>query len=116
MTIAREEIFGPVLSVLRWRDEAALLDQVNAVEYGLTCSIWTDSLTRAHRLARLVDAGFVWVNKAGPHFLGAPFGGASSPASAARNAWANCSPSPARRTCTSRSTDVSIRPDRTAGG
>ena len=75
MTIAREEIFGPVLSVLRWRDEAALLDQVNAVEYGLTCSIWTDSLTRAHRLARLVDAGFVWVNKAGPHFLGAPFGG-----------------------------------------
>ncbi|MEO9787148.1 MAG: aldehyde dehydrogenase family protein, partial [Aurantimonas coralicida] len=75
MTIAREEIFGPVLSVLKWRDEAAMMEAINAVEFGLTCAIFTKDLARAHRLARQAEAGFVWVNKAGPHFLGAPFGG-----------------------------------------
>ncbi|MDE0923787.1 aldehyde dehydrogenase family protein [Aurantimonas coralicida] len=75
MTIAREEIFGPVLSVLKWRDEAAMMEAVNAVEFGLTCAIFTKDLAGAHRLARQAEAGFVWVNKAGPHFLGAPFGG-----------------------------------------
>ena len=75
MTIAREEIFGPVLSIMRWRDEDEALHIANGVEYGLTCSIWTRDLIRAHRLAQRVEAGFVWINKAGPHFLGAPFGG-----------------------------------------
>ena len=75
MRVASEEIFGPVLSVLRWRDETEMLRQVNQVEYGLTCSIWTNDLERAHRAAARVDAGFVWVNEVGKHFLGAPFGG-----------------------------------------
>ena len=75
MTIAREEIFGPVLSVLRWDDEAAMLEQVNRPEYGLTCSIWTNDLHRAHRTAAAVEAGFVWVNEVAKHFLGTPFGG-----------------------------------------
>lgn len=75
MTIAREEIFGPVLSIMRWRNEDEALAIANGVEYGLTCSIWTRDLIRAHRLAQRVEAGFVWINKAGPHFLGAPFGG-----------------------------------------
>jgi betaine-aldehyde dehydrogenase len=75
MRIAREEIFGPVLSILKWSDEAAMLDQVNAVEYGLTCSIWTHDLSTAHRTAMAVEAGFVWVNETSKHFLGAPFGG-----------------------------------------
>ena len=75
MTIAREEIFGPVLAVLKWRDADEMLDQVNAVEYGLTCSIWTNDLTTAHRTASRVEAGFVWVNETARHFLGAPFGG-----------------------------------------
>jgi acyl-CoA reductase-like NAD-dependent aldehyde dehydrogenase len=51
MMIAREEIFGPVLAVLRWEDEARVLAQVNDTEYGLTASIWTNDLTAAHRLA-----------------------------------------------------------------
>ncbi len=75
MRVASEEIFGPVLSVLRWNDEAEMLRQVNQVDYGLTCSIWTNDLERAHRTAARVEAGFVWVNEVGKHFLGAPFGG-----------------------------------------
>ena len=75
MTIAREEIFGPVLAVLRWSDEAAMLEQVNRPEYGLTCSIWTNDLHWAHRAAMAVEAGYVWVNETSKHFLGTPFGG-----------------------------------------
>jgi betaine-aldehyde dehydrogenase len=75
MRIAREEIFGPVLAVLSWSDEARMLGDVNAVPYGLTCSIWTDDLTTAHRAAAVVQAGYVWINEVGRHFLGAPFGG-----------------------------------------
>ncbi|WP_332684926.1 aldehyde dehydrogenase family protein [Bosea sp. (in: a-proteobacteria)] len=75
MRIAREEIFGPVLAVARWRDEAAMLEEVNSVEYGLTCSIWTHDLGKAHRTAMEVEAGFVWINEVSKHFLGAPFGG-----------------------------------------
>jgi betaine-aldehyde dehydrogenase len=75
MTIAREEIFGPVLAVLKWSDEASMLEQVNRVEYGLTCSIWTNDLVTAHRTAAAVEAGFVWINETSKHFLGTPFGG-----------------------------------------
>jgi betaine-aldehyde dehydrogenase len=75
MRIAREEIFGPVLSIFRWNDEAKMLEEVNAVEYGLTASIWTNDLNVAHRAAAAVQAGFVWVNEVSKHFLGAPFGG-----------------------------------------
>jgi len=75
MTIAREEIFGPVLAVMRWTDEAAMIDQVNRPEYGLTCSIWTNDLHRAHRTAAAVEAGFIWINEVSKHFLGSPFGG-----------------------------------------
>ncbi len=75
MRIAREEIFGPVLSVFKWRDEAEMIAEVNAVEYGLTASIWTNDLATAHRAAAAVQAGFIWINEVSKHFLGAPFGG-----------------------------------------
>jgi acyl-CoA reductase-like NAD-dependent aldehyde dehydrogenase len=75
MRIASEEIFGPVQSVLRWTDEAAMLADVNSVEYGLTCAIFTNDITRAHRTAAEVQVGYVWINRVGTHFLGAPFGG-----------------------------------------
>jgi betaine-aldehyde dehydrogenase len=75
MRIAREEIFGPVLSIFKWKDEAKMLEQVNSVEYGLTASIWTNDLSTAHRTASAVQAGFVWINEVSRHFLGAPFGG-----------------------------------------
>jgi betaine-aldehyde dehydrogenase len=75
MRVAREEIFGPVLSILKWSDEARMIEEVNSVEYGLTASIWTNDLNRAHRTAMAIEAGYVWVNEVGKHFLGAPFGG-----------------------------------------
>ena len=73
--IAREEIFGPVLGVFKWRDETKMLATANAVEYGLTASIWTNDLNTAHRIALAVQAGYVWINEVSKHFLGAPFGG-----------------------------------------
>src|SRR5215471_12232014 len=75
MRIAKEEIFGPVLSIFKWSDEAAMLRQVNAVEYGLTASIWTNDLSTAMRTAKMVQSGFVWINEVSRHFLGVPFGG-----------------------------------------
>ncbi len=75
MRIAREEIFGPVLAVRRWSDEAAMLEEVNYLDVGLTCAIWSRDLATAHRAANRVEAGFVWINEVGRHFLGAPFGG-----------------------------------------
>ncbi len=75
MRIAREEIFGPVVSILRWSDENDLLARVNALDVGLTCSIWTHDLDRAHRLASKVEAGYIWINGASTHHVGVPFGG-----------------------------------------
>jgi len=75
MRIFKEEIFGPVVGVVKWRDEATMLDQVNSVEYGLTASIWTNDLTTAHRAAASVEAGFIWINDVSKHFIGTPFGG-----------------------------------------
>jgi len=75
MRFASEEIFGPVLSVIRWNDETAMLEQVNRVEYGLTAAIFTRDLANAHRAAAKVQSGFIWVNSAGPHFLGTGYGG-----------------------------------------
>ena len=75
MRIAREEIFGPVLAILKWSDETKMLAEVNAVEYGLTASIWTNDVSTAYRTAMAVQSGFVWINEVGKHFLGVPFGG-----------------------------------------
>jgi betaine-aldehyde dehydrogenase len=75
MRIAKEEVFGPILSVLRWSDEEAMFAAVNDVEYGLTGSIWTTSLATAHRASSRVESGYIWVNGAGPHHVSVPFGG-----------------------------------------
>lgn len=75
MRIASEEIFGPVLAIRKWSDEQEMLEEVNALEFGLTCSIWTRDLATAHRTVARIEAGYVWVNEVAKHFLGAPFGG-----------------------------------------
>jgi len=75
MRIAKEEIFGPVLSVFRWKDEQEALKLANSTEYGLTASIFTNDLKTAFRTAKAVKSGYIWINGASGHFYGTPFGG-----------------------------------------
>ncbi len=75
MTIAREEIFGPVVSVLAWDDFDEMVEIANSVDLGLTASVWTNDLNLAHRAAELLDAGYVWINDSTVHYVGTPFGG-----------------------------------------
>jgi len=73
--ILQEEIFGPVVTVQVWSDEAEALALANASELGLSAAIWSRDIDRALRLAHGVEAGYVWVNDANRHYAGAPFGG-----------------------------------------
>lgn len=75
MTIAREEIFGPVMSVIRFETEAQAVALANASSYGLQASVWSDNLNRAHRVARALRAGAVHVNAYGEDDMTVPFGG-----------------------------------------
>ena len=74
-TISREEIFGPVLAVIPFDDEAQALEIANDTEYGLAAGVWTANLARAHRVARGLRAGSVWVNYWDGGDMTAPFGG-----------------------------------------
>jgi 2-formylbenzoate dehydrogenase len=75
MRIAQEEVFGPVLSAIAWSTEEEAIDIANSVDYGLTASVWTNDVRRAHRVVRELEAGFVWINGSSAHFTGVPFGG-----------------------------------------
>ncbi|OIQ94199.1 2-formylbenzoate dehydrogenase [mine drainage metagenome] len=76
MKIEREEIFGPVMSVISWDDEATMLQEVNDSDYGLCANIWTNDISTGLRIADAVETGYVWINgHGGKRFKGAPFGG-----------------------------------------
>ena len=75
MRIAQEEIFGPVLSVIRFETEAQAIALANASHYGLQASVWSDNIHRAHRVARALRAGTVHVNQYDEDDLTVPFGG-----------------------------------------
>ncbi len=75
MKIAQEEIFGPVLSCLRFTDEAKALELANGTSYGLAAAIWTKDVAKAHALAKQVRAGVVWINCFNEFDDAAPFGG-----------------------------------------
>ncbi|MPY47426.1 aldehyde dehydrogenase family protein [Streptomyces acidicola] len=73
--LAQEEIFGPVLAALRFRDEEEAVSMANGTRFGLTASVFTSDLATAHRFAEAVDAGYVWINEVSRHIPGAPYGG-----------------------------------------
>ncbi|QYK42706.1 MAG: 5-carboxymethyl-2-hydroxymuconate semialdehyde dehydrogenase [Paracoccaceae bacterium] len=75
MAIAQEEIFGPVLTVMPFRDETDALRLANDVPYGLAAYLWTSDLNRAMRMTDGLEAGMIWVNSENLRHLPTPFGG-----------------------------------------
>src|SRR5450631_4053925 len=75
MTIVREEIFGPVMSVLEFDDEEEVIERANATEFGLAAAVFTNDLTRAHRVIARLQAGTCWINHYNITPIELPFGG-----------------------------------------
>jgi aldehyde dehydrogenase (NAD+) len=75
MAIAQDEIFGPVIAVFPWEDREAVIAEANALEYGLTASVWTNDLNLAIDTANRLETGYVWINESTTHYFGMPFGG-----------------------------------------
>jgi aldehyde dehydrogenase (NAD+)/betaine-aldehyde dehydrogenase len=75
MTVAQEEIFGPVVTISAFEDEKDAVRQANAVRYGLMATVWTGDPARGHRIARRIKAGTVGINMPYTAFPGIPFGG-----------------------------------------
>ncbi|WP_138506487.1 aldehyde dehydrogenase family protein [Nostoc sp. PA-18-2419] len=75
MKIAQEEIFGPVMSILKFRDINEVIEQANSTPYGLAAGVWTKDITKAHTIANNVRAGTVWMNCYGVLDAAAPAGG-----------------------------------------
>ena len=75
MTIAQEEIFGPVATVIPFDDVAQAIRDANGTRYGLAAGVWTRDVKKAHQVARAIKAGTVWVNSYNLYDPAAPFGG-----------------------------------------
>jgi acyl-CoA reductase-like NAD-dependent aldehyde dehydrogenase len=75
MTIAREEIFGPVLAAIEFADVDEAIARANDSSYGLAAAVWTKDIKKAHRVARRLQAGTVWINTYNVYDTAAPFGG-----------------------------------------
>ena len=75
ITIVREEIFGPVVVISKFKDFDEAIRKANATEYGLAAAVWTNDLSKAHRFAQVVDAGTIWINGYDLFDASVPFGG-----------------------------------------
>ncbi|MCA9057588.1 MAG: aldehyde dehydrogenase family protein, partial [Planctomycetaceae bacterium] len=75
MDIARDEIFGPVMSILKFRNIEEVVARANNTNYGLAAAVWTRDVKKAHQMAAAIQAGTVWVNCYDVFDAGAPFGG-----------------------------------------
>ncbi|MFC6040073.1 5-carboxymethyl-2-hydroxymuconate semialdehyde dehydrogenase [Paenisporosarcina macmurdoensis] len=78
MRVAQEEIFGPVLTVMTFKDEEEAIKLANDIKYGLAGYVWTNDIKRGHRVAHKVEAGMLWVNSQNVRDLRTPFGGSKS--------------------------------------
>ncbi|HLF20251.1 MAG TPA: 5-carboxymethyl-2-hydroxymuconate semialdehyde dehydrogenase, partial [Bacteroidota bacterium] len=78
MRVAQEEIFGPVLVVIPFQDDAEALRIANNIEYGLAAYVWTQNQTRAQKIAEGIEAGLVWINSHNVRDLRTPFGGSKN--------------------------------------
>jgi aldehyde dehydrogenase (NAD+)/betaine-aldehyde dehydrogenase len=75
MRIWQEEVFGPILSVGRWKTFEEAVELANGTEYGLTAAVWSNDINNALRMVRRIRSGHTWVNGCSAHYLGVPFGG-----------------------------------------
>ena len=97
MPIARDEIFGPVLSVLKFKNVDEIIRRANDTIFGLAAAVWTRDIAKAHRFAKEVRAGTVWINCYDVFDAAAPFGGFKNAASAANWAKPAWTTTPSRR-------------------
>jgi len=82
-----EEIFGPVVTMMPFDSEEEVLEMANSTQYGLAATIWTENLTRAHRMAAQVQSGIVWINCWLLRDLRTPFGGVKSSGVGREGGW-----------------------------
>jgi aldehyde dehydrogenase (NAD+) len=75
MRIAREEIFGPVVAVMRFSEEDEAIELANGTDYSLAGAVWTNDIDRGHRVSRQINSGTVWINTYGPTDARLPWGG-----------------------------------------
>ena len=75
MTIAKDEIFGPVMNILKFKDVNEVIERGNRTSFGLAAAVWTRDINKAHRLANQLRAGTVWINCYDVFDAAAPFGG-----------------------------------------
>ena len=87
MTVYRNEVFGPVLTVMPFEDEDEAVELANDTHFGLAGSIWTSDIARAHRMASSIRAGLIWINSHGIPDLSVPFGGYKQSGWGRENGW-----------------------------
>ena len=75
MRVAKEEIFGPVATVIKFKTEEEVIEMANDSEYGLGGGVWTKDITKAIRVSKAIETGRIWVNTYNAIPAGAPFGG-----------------------------------------
>ena len=78
MKIVQEEIFGPVVTISKFSTEAEVVRKCNSTSYGLAAAVFTEKVSRAHIIARKLQAGMVWINSSQDSHYGIPFGGYKS--------------------------------------
>ncbi|MEN0049291.1 MAG: aldehyde dehydrogenase family protein, partial [Bacteroidota bacterium] len=83
----QEEIFGPVVTIMPFETEAEVLQYANGTHYGLSCTIWTENISRANRLAKNIQAGIVWINTWLHRDLRTPFGGVKNSGVGREGGW-----------------------------